>query len=98
MILITSSRDNNSEYQRRLTEYYKIRSLVFAERLKWILKPEDGLDKDQFDGADTLYLLSIDPKIGTIGGVRLRPTLVDTMILNVFSDLFESPKFIPQST
>lgn len=97
MILLTSAGENNAEHQRRLDEYYQIRSLIFAEELEWIPKPKDGFDKDRFDDDDTLYLLSVHPEIGTLGGVRLRPTCVDTMLTQVFSGLFESPTLIPKS-
>ena len=69
-------------------EMFRIRARVFHDILKWDVTVKDGLEIDQFDDADPLYLVSIDEETGEIqGSVRLLPTTGPNMLRDVFGCL-----------
>lgn len=60
------------------------RHKVFVELLGWQLSTHDGLEQDQFDGPDTIYLFAQD-EYGNIGGcARLLPTTQPYLLKDVF--------------
>jgi N-acyl-L-homoserine lactone synthetase len=69
------------------TKLLSYRYQVFVERLKWELNTIDGLEKDQFDRPDTVYVISRDD-VGNITGCgRLLPTTQPYLLGEVFPQL-----------
>ncbi|UUZ50691.1 hypothetical protein LP420_13640 [Massilia sp. B-10] len=55
--------------------------------MKWDLKTSDGLELDQFDRPDTLYMVSQD-ELGQVNGcARLLPTSQPYLLGEVFPEL-----------
>jgi acyl homoserine lactone synthase len=65
--------------------HYRYR--VFVERLGWDLKFVNGLEFDQFDRADTLYVVAQDDDGAIIGTARLLPTRWPYLLAEVFPRL-----------
>ena len=68
-----------------LAEY---RYHVFIETLGWSLPCEKGIEHDQFDGPDTVYVVARDVTGSICGCARLLPTLAPYLLANVFPQLF----------
>ena len=68
-------------------QMFRLRFKVFHERLRWDVSVKDGLEVDQFDDSDSVYLLAtLEQKI-VRGGWRLRPTTRPYMMRDVFPGL-----------
>ncbi len=68
-------------------ELARYRHAIFIETLGWQLPVENGLERDQFDRADTLYVVAKD-RVGVICGcARLLPTTKPYLLDEVFPHL-----------
>lgn len=68
-----------------LAEY---RHKIFIERLGWSLPVENGMERDQFDHHDTLYVIAREAASGAICGcARLLPTTEPYLLSEVFPHL-----------
>jgi acyl homoserine lactone synthase len=66
----------------------RFRYQVFVEMLGWQLKtPGDGLELDQFDRPDTLYVIARDECGSVAGSARLLPTTRPYLLGDVFPQL-----------
>ena len=70
-----------------LEDVGRYRYKVFVETLKWDLVTEHGLEKDQFDHDQTLYLAARDDEAQVIGTARLLPTTSPYLLGDVFPQL-----------
>lgn len=70
-------------YSRHARYRYK----VFVEKLGWQLHAEGGLEFDQFDRDDTLYVLAQDEDGNVAGTARLLPTTRPYLLASVFPQL-----------
>lgn len=78
-----------------LTSMFELRHREFKERLGWDVRSVNGLERDEFDDLDPVYL--IEESDGVVGGsVRLLPTTGPNMLRDVFSQLAE-PDSVPAS-
>ncbi|MCI0750045.1 MAG: GNAT family N-acetyltransferase [Nevskiales bacterium] len=78
----------DSEFCARYAEpMFRQRYRVFHERLGWDVNVSDGMEHDEFDDADTRYLLLTDDADSLVGGWRLRPTTRPYMLAQVFPQL-----------
>lgn len=68
----------------RLAQY---RHRVFVEQLGWELPVHDGLEKDQFDRDDTVYVAAQDAHGNVVGCARLLPTTGAYLLGEVFPQL-----------
>lgn len=66
------------------------RHKVFVERLGWQLRAEDGLEFDQFDRPDTVYVIARDEDGHVIGCARLLPTTQPYLLGEVFPELMDT--------
>lgn len=66
---------------------YRLRCQVFHERLRWDVKVENGMERDQFDDADSVYMVATDKDDQVSGGWRLRPTTRHYMLSDIFPQL-----------
>lgn len=60
---------------------------VFIKTLQWQLPVEDGLERDQFDRPDTLYVVAGDLDGNVCGCARLLPTTKAYLLDEVFPGL-----------
>lgn len=80
---ITAS--NAHLYGDALRQMYERRYEIFVNRRGWKdLARDDGLEKDQFDGKNAIYLLSIRDNGVVDGGLRLLPTTGPHLLADVF--------------
>lgn len=63
------------------------RHKVFVETLGWDLKTEAGLEYDQFDRDDTVYVVARDEQDRLSGCARLLPTVRPYLLGDVFPEL-----------
>jgi acyl homoserine lactone synthase len=75
----------------------RYRHRVFIEKLGWNLKARYGLELDQFDREDTLYVVALDEADAVVGTARLLPTTRPYLLGNVFPQLLgaQSPPCSP---
>ncbi|MFZ5608035.1 MAG: acyl-homoserine-lactone synthase [Pseudomonadota bacterium] len=79
------NRNNRDFYADAVRAGFRLRKSIFIDRLKWPLQPDGEEERDQFDRADTTYLLKIDPATGQLQCMsRLLPTLGPTLMSEVF--------------
>jgi len=72
-----------------LFEMHRFRTRIFKDRMGWDVSiTEDGLEVDQFDLPETVYLLALDDEKKVIGNWRFNPTNGPTMIRDIW------PKFL----
>ena len=70
-----------------LTEVARYRHRVFVEKLGWQLLCNSGLEYDQFDRADTVYVIAKNSGGNVSGTARLLPTTRPYLLSEVFSTL-----------
>jgi acyl-homoserine lactone synthase len=86
MIHVVSA-DNRHAYQSEMLEHFRIRHDVYVGERKWTnLARPDGLERDQFDNDDAVYLLAIDNG-HVVGGSRFVPTLKPHLLSEVYPHL-----------
>ncbi|WP_417460130.1 acyl-homoserine-lactone synthase [Kordiimonas sp.] len=78
---------NKARYKGYLRELWQQRYDVFVEKMGWTLDCADGIERDQFDRPDTVYLLCIDSKGKLKGAMRLLPTAKPHLMSEVFPGL-----------
>ncbi|WP_284194920.1 acyl-homoserine-lactone synthase [Chitinimonas prasina] len=74
----------------------RYRHRVFVEKLGWQLKCQDGLEFDQFDRPDTLYVVAQDQDDQVVGGARLLPTTRPYLLGEIFPQLLNG-QHVPNS-
>ncbi|HWX11826.1 MAG TPA: acyl-homoserine-lactone synthase [Trinickia sp.] len=65
----------------------KFRHKVFIRELGWTLPAVDGLEVDQFDRADTIYVVAFDRNAEIVGCGRLLPTNETYLLAAAFPGL-----------
>lgn len=78
------------------TDMGQYRYRVFVEKLRWELDCEIGLEFDQFDRDDTIYVLAQDDEENIIGLARLLPTTRPYLLEDIFPQLMNG-QAIPKS-
>lgn len=74
-----------------LFSMHRLRKKVFADRMKWPVQvDQEGLEVDQFDLPEAVYLLALDPLGQVIGNWRLLPTTGPTMIRDVWPEFLDT--------
>jgi acyl homoserine lactone synthase len=72
------------------------RHKVFVENLGWDLNSPDGLEQDQFDRTDTVYVAARDDEGEICGCARLLPTIRPYLLSEVFPQLLNG--MVPPSS
>ncbi len=71
-------------YESYFDPYFRLRHEIYVKQRKWMaLDRPDGLEKDQFDTDDAVYLFCIDGG-QLIGAMRALPTLMPTLMSDIF--------------
>lgn len=87
-IMVTRS----SEYAlhgHAVDEMFRFRAEIFCNRLQWQLQVIDGLEKDQYDALNPVYLLSRTAHSDIESCARLLPTTGRYMLDEVFSEMLQ---------
>src|SRR5256885_15204755 len=80
--VITSA--NRGLYGDELQEHFRIRHAIYVGERGWkALERADGLEKDQFDTGDAIYILGIEGG-RVVGGSRLVPTIKPHLLSEIF--------------
>lgn len=75
-------------YTALMTDMFRARHKLYVEGRKWReLAKADGLEKDQFDGDDSVYFLSLGKSRELQGGLRFIPTTSPHMLADIFPEL-----------
>jgi len=89
----------SSLFPSEMDAMFRNRALVFSERLGWEVTVRDGYERDEFDDANPLYLVSVDPHTNEYwGSLRLLPTVGPNMLRDVFPCLLAEDEFIESAT
>ncbi len=74
-----------------LQEMHRVRKLIFKDRMRWDVEiSKDGLEIDQFDVPEAVYILVRDDKDRIAGVWRLTPTDGPSMIRDVWPDFLKN--------
>ena len=81
----------SGDRERLLPDLYQkvahYRHKIFVERLGWPLQTQDGLELDQFDRNDTVYVIAQNDNAEVVGCARLLPTTRPYLLEEVFPHL-----------
>jgi len=92
-------RSDVSRFPYEMDAMFRNRAQVFSERLRWDVSVRDGRERDRFDDANPLYLVSVDPSTKRYrGSVRLLPTTGPNMLRDVFPFLLDEGEVVESST
>jgi acyl homoserine lactone synthase len=89
---------NASYFPKETDAMLRNRAETFSDRLGWEVVVRDGYERDCFDDANPLYLISVDPDTEEYwGSLRLLPTTGPNMLRDVFAQLLDGD-FIESAT
>ena len=70
-----------SFFPKEMDAMFRNRAETFSDRLGWEVVVKDGYERDAFDDANPLYLVSVDPDTEEYwGSLRLLPTTGPNML------------------
>lgn len=88
-----------SQFPQEMDAMFRNRALTFSQRLGWEVTVKDGYERDEFDDANPLYLVSVDPHTNEYwGSLRLLPTTGPNMLRDVFPFLLDEGEYIESAT
>jgi acyl homoserine lactone synthase len=88
-----------SFFPREMDAMFRNRAQTFSERLGWEVVVKNGYERDGFDDANPLYLISVDPESELYwGSLRLLPTTGPNMLRDVFPQLLGEGQTIESAT
>jgi len=88
-----------SFFPKEMDAMFRNRAEIFSGRLGWDVVVRNGYERDQFDDANPLYLVSVDPETEDYwGSLRLLPTTGPNMLRDVFPYLLEDGECIESAT
>ena len=88
---------NGSLDQRAAMGMYQLRHEVFHDRLGWEVTTDNGMEHDEFDHADPVYVLAKGDEDEVLGCWRLLPTIGPNMLRDTFPQLLHGQQ-APQQT
>jgi acyl homoserine lactone synthase len=87
-----------SFFPKEIDAMFRNRAETFSGRLGWEVEVKDGYERDVFDDANPLYLVSLDPDTEEYwGSLRLLPTTGPNMLRDVFPQLLDG-EYIESAT
>jgi len=90
---------NSDMFKEELDAMFRNRALTFHDRLGWDVVVRDGYERDGFDDAHPLYLVSVDPETNEYrGSLRLLPTIGPNMLRDVFPFLLPNGEIVESAT
>lgn len=98
MILLVNGSEKE-RYAQLINAMHRQRAEVFHDRLGWDVQVKDGMEIDEFDELNPLYLLSVDEISGRLrGSLRLLPTTGRNMLRDVFGSLLPENEYVESPT
>ena len=98
MILLINGNERE-QFSYVTNEMHRIRARVFHDRLQWDVSVVDGLEIDDFDEYNPLYLISVDDITGKVrGSLRLLPSTGPNMLRDVFPILLDEGDVVESAT
>jgi acyl homoserine lactone synthase len=86
-MLVVVEETNAHEHRDLLDEMFRLRARVFADRLKWDVVVNDGMERDRYDDEGPVYLIYTDQERKAVkGSLRLLPTTGPTLLADFFAD------------
>lgn len=82
---------SNPVARERLQAMFRQRHDIFIKEKGWQLASRDGLEIDQYDDDDTLYLLQYAPDGELVASMRMNATDRPFMVLDAFADMVQGP-------
>lgn len=78
---------NAKRHQKLLDEMFRLRARIFRDRMNWDVNVVDGMERDEYDDLDPVYIVLTDEKAREVhGSLRLLPTTGPTLLKDTFSD------------
>jgi acyl homoserine lactone synthase len=88
-----------SLFPREMEAMFRNRAATFSERLGWNVTVTGGRERDEFDDANPIYLVSVDPYTNKYwGSMRLLPTTGPNMLRDVFPFLLADGEVVESAT
>lgn len=81
----------NPNAREPLTKMFRQRHEIFIEEKHWDLKSYNGLEFDNYDTAETIYVMEFDAKGQIMASMRMNPTHGACMLEDVFGDACHEP-------
>ncbi|WP_027584279.1 acyl-homoserine-lactone synthase TraI [Bradyrhizobium sp. Ai1a-2] len=81
-----------------LDEMHQLRARVFAGRLGWRVKIEQGRERDEYDALDPTYILALTDRSDVAGCARLLPSTGPTTLSQAFPQLLPGGRLRGKST
>ena len=81
----------NPNCRHLLAAMFRQRYDVFIKEKGWRLKSYNGLEFDQYDTAQTIYLMEFDPDGEIVASMRMNRTDGPYMLADIFSEVCEVP-------
>jgi acyl homoserine lactone synthase len=86
-VIVVIEGHNAEKYSKLMDEMFRLRAVVFRDRLGWDVQVVDGKERDQYDDAEPVYIIYSDEEAREVKGcLRLLPTTGPTLLADVFSD------------
>lgn len=73
-----------------LIDMHRLRKRIFKDRMGWDVQDNDGLEVDQFDIPEAIYLLALDQQKNVIGTWRILKATGPTMIRDIWPESLNS--------
>lgn len=89
MMYVISKQHRGHECREAMEEMFRLRYRVFKERLGWDVDCTDGMERDEFDDLDPVYLIYRGPEGRVEGCIRMLPTLGPNMLRDTFDTLLD---------
>ena len=85
-MFITVQAHEYERYSSLLDQMFRLRKLVFKDKLEWDVPVQDDMERDHYDDLKPVYVLwcSHDQKT-LFGSIRLMPTTGPTLLYDVFA-------------
>lgn len=88
-----------SLFPKEMDAMFRNRAATFSERLGWNVTVRGGYERDAFDDANPVYLVSVDPYTNKYwGSMRLLPTTGPNMLRDVFPFLLDEGESVESAT
>ena len=95
--IMLAKHGNGSLDHRAAIGMYRLRHEVFHDRLGWEVTTDNGMEHDEFDRADPIYMLAKGDEDEVLGCWRLLPTTGPNMLKDTFPQLLHGQP-APQQT
>ena len=95
--IMLAQHGNGSLDQRAAIGMYRLRHEVFHDRLGWEVTTDNGMEHDEFDHADPVYVLAKGDEDEVLGCWRLLPTMGPNMLKDTFPQLLHGQRAPQQS-